>query len=44
MHQHDFDVLIHEEEQRLNMLEREEVILRYRFISLPYYREEHENE
>ncbi len=44
MQQHNFDVLIHEEEHRLNMSKREEVILRYIFASLPYYRKEHEDE
>jgi hypothetical protein len=37
MQQHDFDALIHEEEQRLNMSEREEVVPRYKTTSPPYY-------
>jgi hypothetical protein len=36
--------LIYEEEQRFNMLEKEEVIPRYRSTSCPYYRKDHENE
>jgi hypothetical protein len=44
MQQHDFNVLIHEEEQRLNMSEREEVIPRYKYVSPPCYQEEHEDE
>jgi hypothetical protein len=42
--QHDFDVPIHGEEQRLNMLEKEEVVPRYKSTSPPYYQEEHEDE
>jgi hypothetical protein len=37
MQQHDFDALIYEEEYRLNKLEREEVIPRYRLASPLYY-------
>jgi len=44
MQQHNSNVLIHEKEQRFNMLEREEIILRYKFASPPYYQENHENE
>ncbi len=44
MQQHDFDALIHEEEQRLNMSEREEVVPRYKTTSPPYYWGEHEDE
>ncbi len=44
MQQHDFDALIYEEEQRLNRLEREEVVPRYKFASPPYYEEKHEDE
>jgi hypothetical protein len=43
MQQHDFDVLIHVKEQRFNMLEREEVVTKYRSVSPPYYRKDHEN-
>ncbi len=42
MQQHDFDALIHVKEQRLNMLEREEMVSKYKFFSPPYYRN-HEN-
>jgi hypothetical protein len=34
---------MYEEEQRLNKSKREEVVPRYRFASLPYYQEDHEN-
>ncbi len=44
MHQHDSNALIHEEKQRLNRLEKEEVVPRYRSTSPPYYRQEHEDE
>jgi hypothetical protein len=44
MEQHNSNVLIHEKEQKLNMLEREEVVLRYKYASPPYYGENHENE
>jgi hypothetical protein len=44
MQQHNFYVLIQEEEQRLNRSKREEVIPRYIFASPPYYQEDHENE
>jgi hypothetical protein len=44
MQQHDFDALIYEEEQILNKWEREEVILRYKSTSPPYYWQDHENE
>jgi hypothetical protein len=43
MQQHDFDVLIHEEEHGFNSLKREEVVPRYKSISPPYY-QEHEDE
>ncbi len=36
MQQHDSDALI-QKEQRLNKLEREEVVLKYKFASPPYY-------
>ncbi len=39
MQQHDFNVLIQEEEQRFNKSESEDVVLRYRFTSPPYYHE-----
>jgi hypothetical protein len=35
MQQQNFDALIYEEEQRLNKSEKEEVIPRYKSISLP---------
>jgi hypothetical protein len=44
MQQHDYDVLIQEEQQRLNMSKKEEVLLRYKFASPPYYQEGQENE
>jgi hypothetical protein len=44
MQQYDSNTLIYEEEQRFNMLEREEVVPRYKFISFPYYQKDHENE
>jgi hypothetical protein len=37
MQQHNFDVLIYEEKQKFNKLEREEVVLRYKYVSPPYY-------
>jgi hypothetical protein len=37
MHQHDFDALIREKEHKLNKLEKEEVVPRYKFTSPPYY-------
>jgi len=43
MQQHNFDTLIQEEEQRLNKSEREEIVPRYKFVSLPYYRNGQEN-
>jgi hypothetical protein len=43
MQQHDFDALIHEEEQRFNMSEREEVVPSYKSTSPPYYREDRRN-
>jgi hypothetical protein len=39
-----FDALIYEKKQRFNMLEREEVILRYRSTLSPYYRKKDEDE
>ncbi len=44
MQQHDSNTLIYEEEHRLNMSEREEVVPRYISTSPPYYRKDHENE
>ncbi len=35
---------MYEEEQKVNMLEKEEIVSKYRFVSLPYYRKDHENE
>jgi hypothetical protein len=43
MQQHDSNALTQEKQQRLNRLEREEVVLRYIFASPPYYWEGHEN-
>jgi hypothetical protein len=37
MQQHDFNALIQEEQHRFNKLEREEVVVRYRFASPLYY-------
>jgi len=42
--QHTFDVVIQEEEQRLNKLKREEVIPRYKSASPPYYQGGQKNE
>jgi len=39
MQQHDYDVLIQKEQQRFNMLEREEMVLKYKLTSLPYCQE-----
>jgi hypothetical protein len=36
--------LIHEEKQRLDKLKKEEVMPRYRYASLPYYQEKHEDQ
>jgi hypothetical protein len=44
MRQHDYNGLICGKEQILNVLEREEVIPRYKFVSPLYYEEEHEDE
>jgi hypothetical protein len=44
MQQNNADALIHGEKQRLNKLEREEVVLRYKFASPPHYQKEHEDE
>jgi hypothetical protein len=44
MQQHDSNTLIYEEEQIFNMLEREEVVPRYKSTSFLYYRKDHENE
>ncbi len=44
MQQHTFDVLIQEEEQRLSMSKREEVVPRYIYVSPLYYRDSQENE
>jgi hypothetical protein len=38
MQQHDFDALIKKEQQRVNMLVKEEVVPRYIFVSPFYYR------
>jgi hypothetical protein len=43
MQQHNFDVLIHVEEQIFNMSEREEVVPRHIYVSPPYYWKDHEN-
>jgi len=43
MHQHNSDTLIQEEEQKLNMSKREEIVLRYRSASPIYYRDGQEN-
>jgi hypothetical protein len=36
--------LIYEEEHKFNRLKKEEIVPRYRSISPPYYRKDHENE
>jgi hypothetical protein len=38
MQQHVSNVLTYEEKKRLNMLEKEEVVPRYKLTSPPYYR------
>jgi hypothetical protein len=43
MQQQKSDVIMYEEEQKLNTLEREEVVPKYRFASPFYYQEDHEN-
>jgi hypothetical protein len=43
MQQQNSDVLMYEEEQIFNKLEREETVPRYRFASPFYYRKDHEN-
>jgi len=43
MQQHDSDALI-QEQQRRNKLKREEMVLRYKSASPPYYQEGKENE
>jgi len=40
MQQHDFNVIIHGKEQKLDMSKREEIVPRYKSISPPYYEEE----
>jgi hypothetical protein len=42
--QHTFYTLIQEKEQRLNMSERKEVVLRYTYVSPPYYQDNKLNE
>ncbi len=44
MQQHDCNTLIYGEEQKFNMSKREEVVVRYRSTSLPYYWKDHGNE
>ncbi len=44
MQQHNFDVLIQEEEHRLNRLEKEEMVPRYISVSPPYYWNGQKNE
>jgi hypothetical protein len=44
MQPHKFDALIHGEEQRLNVLKREEVVPKYKSISPLYYKKKHEDE
>jgi hypothetical protein len=43
MQQQNFDALMYEKEQRFNMSKKEEVVPRYKSISLPYYKKEHED-
>jgi hypothetical protein len=44
MQQHNYDALMYEKEHRLNMLEKEEVVPRYKLASPPYYRKGHQDE
>jgi len=44
MQQHDFNAPIHGKEQRFNKSKKEEVVPRYKYVSPPYYQEEHEDE
>jgi hypothetical protein len=44
MQQHEYDAMIQGEEQRFNMLKSEEVVLKYKSISLRHYKKEHEDE
>ncbi len=44
MQQHHFDALIHGKEQKLNRSKKEEVVPRYKSISLAYYQEQHKDE
>jgi hypothetical protein len=44
MEQYEFDALIHGKEQSLNRSKNEEVMPRYKFVSLAYYQEQHEDE
>jgi hypothetical protein len=44
MRQHNSDDFIHDENQKLNKLEREEVVPRYISVSPPFYRKDHEKE
>jgi hypothetical protein len=43
MQQENYDVLMYEEEHRVNKFERENVVPRYIFSSPPYYWKDHEN-
>jgi hypothetical protein len=44
MQQHDFNLVTPREEQRLNMLEREKLVPRYKFPSPLYYKKKHEDD
>jgi hypothetical protein len=44
MQQHDFNALIQEEQHKFNRSKKEEVVLRYRFASPPYYQEGEKND
>jgi hypothetical protein len=44
MQQHNTDDFIHDKNEKRNKSEREEVVPRYRSISPPFYREDHEKE
>jgi hypothetical protein len=44
MQQQNFDALIFEKKKKLNKSKKEEVIPKYKYVSLLYYREDHENE
>ncbi len=44
MQEQNYNALMYEEEQRLNMSKRQEIVPRHKFVSPPYYWKDHENE